>query len=355
MGIKSELRDFRDLVGDIRDAFQGGADSLPAYIKKSSVMSRIYIENSLIDEPVTPNLVSMLNQIYTGYILTALQLNQFVANSKTVRDLLKIVSSEAYTDTIDVINSSFLEPHLDKKVLNVGVEAVSPIVELDAKTQRLFAGKVVAIDFTVPNAQGDKPTKITAHLYVQLLPYVLRPEVISEFVNLNFETVRKYRWLQVRAGEISFVKDFLFEMDLIKKREKALKADNTGVLYEMLKRQNNALSRKLGNYIEDPETRNVNTANTIMVVDKRTFARACSDKHINFDKYKDRQVFFKKSFMMMVVAVDVMYNTVEIYYNGIESKGEYNFRMIEAKASANEKYDLKDIMKSLSMGSAPRI
>lgn len=66
---------------------------------------------------------------------------------------------------------------------------------------------------------------------------------------------------------------------------------------------------------------NNNLANSILIVSENSFKDICAQTNVNFDNKNQRDNFLKRSFMMMVVVVDTMFNKVKIYFNGLIRKG----------------------------------
>lgn len=359
----------------IRDYRTNLSVSLPDYLKTTSIMSRMYIQDGLYDEDALLPTIGLLNQLYAGFVITALQLNQYVTGTRTVRNVLELVSTEAYKATAETILNSFggeLVMSMESK------GAGANVLDLDYKEQKLVSGRVIEISMAVPGSieghidnnlrpfkphedeyEGtpDRPRNMTISMMVQLIPYLITENVTSEFLALNFEECQGMRYKKMRAGEIEFLADFIFERDLINNRSKALKEDRSGLLFEMISSQTNALSRALLRYA-NILPKNHNIANTLFLVDDDTFNAACASSGINFSNKSHRDKFFKESLMMMVVTFNRTRNKVYIYFNGLDARGEYNYKMIQSNASAgshgSDKYDLKDIMTSLSNGMTPK-
>lgn len=342
----SELGGLTDLMTFIRDVRNQAASSVTSYTRDTGVVSRMYIEQQLANEDIIVPLISTLHQMYIGYILTALGLSNVVSGSKTVRDVLQLVSTESYMDATLIMNKDF---GIGSRM---GMEADgAKMVDLDPQSQRLVAGKLIEFDMITGSYQG-KPSIVKANIYVQLVPYVVQTEVIGAFASLNFTLDKSKRWAQYKAGEISLVKDYIMAGDLVAKHREALKADKSGVLAEMINRQHAGAAKYIMSLAGlTPE--NHNSASSIMIADKSTFERACHDAGINFHNVGERQGFFNKSFMMMVVLVDPMYNKIDLYLNGIQTRGEYTYNMIN-KVGKGKDADIKDMMAMFGQGSVPK-
>lgn len=372
---------------------QGGIEkkmpSLTAYGHQANVMGRVYIEESIAQDDIAIPLMSILNQMYCCWIITALGIDSMCADGRTVRERLQLVSGESFTDQL--INNIADGFGVDKPKVRPSCEA--KVIEMDLESQRLVCGRLIELDFlmhtvttesSATNSEskgedlltkgnkvekteswtksGSKMDKETVtkgslskvYMYVQLVPYILKSEVAEQFMGLNFTPTLSQRIQQLKAGEISFIKDFIFAKDLIKKQSTALKKDNTGIVNEMLIRQRNSLFRYvagLTNFL--PERHNL--ANAIMILDKQTFDKTCREAHIDFDNYISRNKFFLKTFSMVMCVVDPMYGTMKMYFAGIPTVGTYSYTMINKIGSkGKDSFDLKEVMNAFSQGQAPR-
>lgn len=375
MGIVKETYDtIGELSKAIRDFRLGLTVSLPAFLKSTNIMSRVYIEEKLYEEEILLPLIGLANQMYAGFVMTALQLNQYVTNSRNVRNVLELVATEDYEDSTDIIHNEMHGTNIhteDNKVLTLEQKeqklVSGRVIELDLHIEASANGTVSNINQTIQGQKGNQtninmiqekgPSVTKVLLYVQLIPYLITTSIVEQVITLHTGNTKEFRRKKAKAGEISFFWDYLFERDLITDQTKALKEDRTGMLYKMLKQSNNSLSKALLRFVNiAPE--NHNLANTILILDNSTFKTACSKSGVDFTHKATRDKFFKETFIMMVMIVDTNYNNVTIYFNGLDTKGDYSFKMIQANSGAgshgSDKYDLKDIMTALSTGMSPK-
>ena len=352
--------------------------SLTAYTKTTNIMSRLYVEDNILRDEICPPLVGVLNQLYVSYVLSALNFDTLCANGRTVREMIDTVGTENY-DLVDEIMKTF-----GSNNYNYSNEA-TPLVDLEPATQRLPCGRLIELTMTGVNvdrevtaegdpainpngqldiannqnvklkvAQGKSTYNFKAYLYVQLIPYVLQSNIVDGYISANFNPPVKSRWQKLRAGEISFWNDFVFTRDLIKKQEQVLKNDKSGVILDMMVKNRGKLGRWfLGMLGIKPVSHNI--ANSILIANKETFRRACNDSGIKFENYEQRQRYFNKTWSMIICVVDPMYNTVEMYFNGLDAKGTYTFDMINrVGAKGKDSFDLKEIMGAFSQGLSPK-
>lgn len=365
MSITSEIGDSINGIIKLVDAFhETKSVSLPEYTKKAIVASRAYIDANVADDPILGDVFKVLQNVYVGYILTALQMNQYVANNRTVREMLSTIATESWEEDyigIESIGTDFAATFQAK-----GSVPNKPTM-IENKDKVAFpSGRIIAIDFNNPS---DPKQRFTANIFVQLLPRILPSEVMEQITQLNITTSLYKRWLQYKVGEINFWSDFVFQMDILKKRRDAIKKDRTGELGEVLRRQGNALSKRLLKLVRAvtftdifysgdkaaieklPNSQNI--ANSILVYDKSSFKRYLHSGGLNFKKHNDRQKFFAKAYAMVIVLIDPVYNTVTMYFNGIDAECEYTYNQM-ADSAKRDTMNIVTMMKQLSQGQSPR-
>lgn len=378
-------------LGGILDAIQTFEDatstSLFQYTKRAVIMSRVFIEKNLAGEEIlTPLMLNIMN-IYTGLIMTAINMNQYVHGSKKVRDVMSIVATESLSEAPADLQSKFNDYFLgsqaklmlsdrSKRELHAGMEGsltpyngtplrrkVNPtkttktgsvkdagIVPNDVKDTTLPSGRVIAVDFGANKGANGGTFKV--NMYLQLLPTFIPTDVAHQFIEMNFTPSVRQRWMQVSAGEITFFKDFLLGQDRRRKRFEALRNDKTGALKEMVERQENNLSSSWLKLAQvTPERQNI--ANTILIFEKNSFDRACNNAGLKFKDFNSRQEFFNKTFSMIVATVDPMYNRIEMYYHGLNAMSTFTFDQMK-KNSKTEAVDLMAMMKTFANGMAPK-
>lgn len=379
-------------LGGILDAIQTFEDatstSLFQYTKRAVIMSRVFIEKNLAGEEIlTPLMLNIMN-IYTGLIMTALNMNQYVYGSKKVRDAMSVVATESLSEAPADLQSKFNDYFLgsqaklmlsdrSKHELHAGMEGISDInlthsdgtpfggneyptsigsvkdagiVPNDIKETTLPSGRVIAVDFG--SNKGANGGTFKVNMYLQLLPTFIPTDVAHQFIEMNFTPSVRQRWMQVSAGEISFFKDFLLGQDRRRKRFKALRDDKTGALKEMIERQENNLSSSWLKLAQvTPERQNI--ANTILIFEKNSFDRACNNAGLKFKDFNSRQKFFNKTFSMIVATVDPMYNRIDMYYHGLNAMSTFTFDQMK-KNSKTEAVDLMAMMKTFANGMAPK-
>ena len=93
-----------DIVNTLYDAEDKTSSSLFKFVKRSMVVSRVYIDDVLANEEITTPIMLNLLDLYIGLILTALNLNSYITSTKKVRDILSTVATEDFKPITDVRN-----------------------------------------------------------------------------------------------------------------------------------------------------------------------------------------------------------------------------------------------------------
>jgi hypothetical protein len=360
IGFDIDLRDkngdlsFKNLIDLIRTGEDRISKSLPQHIKRSMVASRVYIQRECADEQILGDLLLTMQNMYIGWILTAMQLNTMVDSSRTVKQALDIIATEMlqFQDSADLIkgmenwNGGKMNVIIGDKI--EGQQGGARAIEIPDKVN-LPSGKIIEIKF---NIDGNPKNQLSVNVFVQLMPMFIPDNVAEAFFSVNFKPSMFKRWFQASVGEIRFIQDFFFELDLLKKRNRARKDDKTGMLDTMMNEQRNGLFNFLlklvGFY---PEKQNI--ANAVHIYQKREFDEWCHKNGCNFKKPGDRNKYFSRTFSMMVAVIDASYEVVEVYIHGSDKHGEYKFDQLKSQAK-NERYDLKSIMQAYYQSTAPK-
>ena len=365
--------------------------SLTEFAKQSMINSRVYIEKNLATDEILTPLMQNIMSLYCGLVFTAVNLNQNICGSKTVRDISSTVSSaEAFdarqkSNTFDsamsLMKDYFVGSNKDN-LLNRPYASMkrnsdndanrtqiisdnrqdnrnyststkidlktNSVIDPEPKSVSLPSGRILNIPMLT-----DGKSSFNLQLLIQLFPFFIETDVAQEFINLNFTPSFWRRFTQFQAGEISFFKDFIFSCDLREKRMKALIKDKTGGLADMINKQKNAVASHWMNFLRKPGTEKINIASTILILNKNSVDKALNKNGIDLKSSSNRKKFFESSYCMMLVVVDQMYNEVDIYYNGIEAVSTFKYEQIK-RESKKDSTDLVSIMKSYAQGLAPK-
>lgn len=359
-----DMISFREAMDSIRNLYEQYQDAknlhLPNYIKKSMVSSRVFIQRACAEEPILNDLLGSIQQLYLSWILTAIDMNRYVDGIRTIRNMLDVVATEAMEYNLPMQDDAALisglasyngyQPKFDSRSQNNSnkdIKGNTTIVDTTSIELNLSYGRLVEVIFSDSNK-----VKTSIKLFVQILPLIIPDNVMKEFLMLNYKPEKKYRKFQLSAGEISFWRDYMFELDLAKRKRKALRDDKTGYLREMYNELNKNQKQKMKKYSQlAPNKQNI--ANTIHVYDKASFNRWCGEVRMDFRNPAHREKYFNDTLSMIVATIDSDYEKIDMYFAGIQNRAEFNFNQVK-KNSKDNNYDLTSIMKAFSSASAPR-
>lgn len=363
-GQSVDMSTFKEAMDSIRNLYENYQDAknlhLSNYIKKSMVSSRVFIQRTCAEEPILNDLLGSIQQLYLSWILTAIDMNKYVDGTRTIRNMLDVVATEAMEYNLPMQDDNILisglasyngyQPKLaTNPKTGTPVLGNTSIVDTTPVELNLSYGRLVEVIFS--SGANDK-TKTSIKLFVQILPLIIPDNVMKEFLMLNYKPDKKQRKFQLSAGEISFWRDYLFELDLSERRRKALRDDKTGYLKEMYNELNKNQKQKLKKYSQlSPNKQNI--ANTIHVYDKASFNRWCGEVRMDFRNPAHREKYFNDTLSMIVATIDSDYEKIDMYFAGIQNRAEFNFNQVK-KNSKDNNYDLTSIMKAFSSASAPR-
>ena len=349
-----------------RDFTRTGAVSLPEALRKSSIMAKVLVTESLEQEPIMIPLLTVINRLYTCYAVTAMGYNQFINKAQTVGDLLKSVATESVslTDELNALcvnitddsTMGLLQNSASEKITKletkIGNEAVRTL-DLDGKNASLISGRVVEIELST-----DKKTNATILLFIQLYPVIISDQVAEAFLEGHFELNNEIRKLQRRAGEIRWIRDYYMQEDITERKAKALAQDDSNMLEALYKMNNNQLRRKLNkerSIDNATRKRNENIANSVMIITSEQYQAIEAQHNKALSDPRKRKDFFNKSLCMILVVVNIPYRNVEIFYHGIDMSTRTDFIALEHNAKEHGKYDIKELMAIMSQTNAPQI
>lgn len=354
--LATKLHEARSDISDAR-----GFGSLSQYTKGTVVRGRVYIDDSVVNEPVTPGLISSLQIIYCGMVLTALRMNQFIGGGKTLKELLHVVATEDMkTPYVDISTSmeSFGVTRANEKIDGGGDGAMGtkPVEEVERlENGRVPVGRVIELEIT--NAEGKAIGKIP--ITVQLMPYVLAAATARQFVIHNNSPGFLNRLAQLRAGEISFWRDFVFGFDIAKSRSDAMRKDKSGILVEHATRVYNkaqtVTNGLIDRFISNTQNAPRNVANYLLIFSEQTAKEARVASGIDLHKYSQRQKFMESTFVVVLAIVDPMFNRVTMYYSGIEDGATFPYDAFKQTGKGGtDPIDLVRAMQMMQQGQIPR-
>lgn len=363
------------------DARDGGVVSLPTYIKPLRLCSRVYIDEGVYSDPVITDVIKTVHTQYAAFVLTALQMNQFVTRGKNVQDMLKVVATEDNEIHLPVVEGFFGGPlKAGKRAWDEEKKAPTPsVLTKEEKEKEDFekhgrhekaagqapTGKIVSLagdnhvpagkllEVTLTNPENDKAS-VTVNLMVQLAPYKVPAQIAVEFLVKDVIPAFYQRMLMWRTGEISFWRDLVAMSDVVERRERLRRMDPTGIIDDVLSKQQTARKRVFDNLNVHKAERARNIANSVLIFSRETVQRAKAMTGIDITNPAARDKYFATAFAMMIVVVDTVYNQVTFYYNGIDDAATFSFDQMSVGSKGGGGLDLVSVMNALNQGRGPR-
>ena len=347
---------FSKFVNRILSLHDNTSKSLPQFTKMYMIENPLFIQKKVFMETdLLDDIISSVYDLYAGYILLAVKLDNIIGSGRKIRDVLSTVSTSSYLDYQPAEESlqyhSFDSIITNFNTMNAGDTATKGTQQSrylsGENTRRIISGRILEIQIPVSSSTDEKTKSsiVSVPLYIKLNPRIIPDTIVDEFIGANITPSFKQRWLQYRAGEISFFKDFLLQLDMTRKRAKVLRHDESGILYDILRHRYKGLLRRLLK-ISGLNMQSQNIATSIFIFDRYDLKRATNNAGINFKRYSDRQRFFNHNFGLFVYTVDNQYGMVDVYVDSIADKGEYTFNQLKGMGKGS-KMDLVEVIKAL--------
>lgn len=357
----------------------GGA--VTQFTQQSSIYSRVFIDAGIVNEIVIPNLMRTLHSYYAAQILAAFQLQRMVEDKRSVQDYMRLVQdgsntrASSYAENLN-IGMAGMESFLGNYLGEAGMEAIHlakrrkqealPAV-IEPKTQepekpyvKYDVGQVSSVDVsknrigpmgelfevTLTNPEN-KEVAIKAPLFIQMRPSVIDHVAAPRFIDMNVDPGLWKRWTQLTTGEISFLKDFLFKRDMLKRQLSVLKDPQTADAYKEFVKTVAAKDRWAMSEMALPEkaTISTNLANSVMIFSEDTVALAKADSGVDLHNERDRKNYFKNAYAMIIVIVDPLHQRVTMYFNGVNGELDCSYNEFKPK---DDKFDPKDFVAAVS-------
>lgn len=370
-----------DMIKNVAEAgINASKISLAQFARPSIIESPNFLQASLAEEPVINDIIKNLYNVYVGYILVALQMNDLVDGNRRVRDIIETVSTAGVLESLD--------PYIDTNMLVQGLcgslEAQKPVIVNNTNNNKNINNVDVTVNVDTSKKDDNKPVTMHSgqannfehskasiasgrqievsfrtsdgnHISVMLnvkFNTRLIPEAVVEYIlSQDFNRKMADRWLQFRSGEIRFFKDFVFGIDKLNRRANALKQDTDHTLQDIFRHKNKSTFKHLAKVAT--QTNSFNLANSVLMIDEQSYQQYSRRVGFNFDNIADRRRFFYNTYNLFIVLVDTRYSRVKIYTNGIDQSASYSFNELKSSA-ASDSMSIKDVMEYLTKNQMPR-
>lgn len=354
---------------------------------QTTIISRVFIEESLTEEMVLPNLMKTIHEWYAAQIVAALHLSKMVTETQAVQDVLSLVNDGRLSQTTLTDNilkraagqESFLSNYLGEAAFEamgpqfMSVKEASRLAErnqtLEAENDNLrkpFDNAHIGIksvnasdnrigpmgelfEVTLSNPK-DPSVSTKIPIFVQMQPSLVPHAIAPRFIDLNVQPTIWHRWTQMRAGERSFWQAFVSMKDMMDRKRAIIKNPQyakamADYLSTITKKDTYAADDLGKSFQETKNTRSSNLANSVMVFSEETVEQAKAESNIDLHREADRRRYFRDTYTMIVAIVDTIHQRVTIYFNGIDGELDVSYNEFRPR---DQKFDPNMFMQALS-------
>ena len=373
--------------------YETAGSAITSLSAQTTILSRVFLDEGILNEPILPNLMRSIHSWYTAQIIAGLHLTQMVGDGKTVQDVMSVVQTGHNARHRDVVGNvvarrmgqeSFLEnylgeaalestdPRRDPKIpfahipredydrLKKGASAKDATSESNTLSVRSVntsenrigpMGELYELKLSNPNGTGQS---VTVPVFIQMQPSIIPEDTAPRFIDMNVEPSLWQRWTQMRAGELTFWKDFLLHHDLIKRQKSIIKDPAKAKAFsDFLK----TVAKKDKYALDDVTDRigsrqSANLANSVIIFSEDTVTQAKNDSGVDLHNTSDRIRYFRDTYTMILVIVDPLHQRVTVYFNGLDGDINASYNDFHPKDS---KFDPKELVTALQAFSSNSI
>ena len=381
-----------------RDVLKKAANttsSITALSNQSTILSRVFVDEAILNEPSLANFLRTCHEWYAAQIIAALHLNQLITDGISVQDILTPVQTGYNKRATSVVanirnrqlaTESFLVNYIGMQQADqmIGLEAYgkfdpkslpsNPLAKaagngpkeepygLDSLRSRGVSenrlgpiGELFEIKLSKPKTDAKDPdNSIIIPLFIQMMPTIIPESIAPRFIDMNVDENLWQRWTKMRAGEISFWKDFVLQRDVLKRHKAIIKDPTIAKAFgDFLKSVEAKDKYALGDLTDSLNaSQSYNLANSVMIFSEDTVMRAKVDSAIDLHKEADRTHYFKNTYSMILAIVDPIHQRIQVYFNGLEGGLNASYNDFKGK---DQKFDPKDFMVALQAFSSNNI
>lgn len=369
----------QNLISNVGKAALTGnpIQSLADVAKAARVEPLALIDKTLEGQPYTEDVVKMALSTFTAYYLQAASILVNINRIEVMRVLDSmnperggvfggvrrgvsdaVWSRESYEHGLPSLESfdAPIDPRLilsieeqkddrgNKKPMLLSEGVDGDTVKRLYEVENLAVGKMINVEFK----EGNDTVKIP--VVIRLVPTFLQPRVLAHiFTAVSKNTTWKERWHLWRSGQIRFVRDLMFSMDIVDEHRKALINDTSNVYMTISDRR-----RKNSMKAYATATPSMADASNIAVITKETAKLVSREIGGKLDNLATRKKIFDASYLILLVVVDEEWERVTIYHRGFDRPTELSFKEIKS-AEKGKGPDLTEILKAYQIGSSPSI
>lgn len=336
----------------------GKSNSLTAFTQPTRVEPIVLMERSLREVPMTKDALLALSSLFSGYYLQAIAISVNIGSINTIRLLDQLNPNRSVGDA--ALARVNMQSHDDALPNYADEDNIAMLALGDGEhSTRRFGNKTVETAYDVADLSVGKLLEVeisengheaTIPVAVRLMVNSVRGGALTEMMTASVEDrgfIETYHGLA--SGRLRFIDDVLLAQDAIKAHRKILRADDTGVVSEIMKRKQKG--RLSGLLSMSPSLATVSSIAVISESTRRSIERKSRKR---LARFKDRQAIMEELNLMFLVVIDPEDEFLTIYHDGIAVATELTIN--ELKRSNNKGgTDVTDILKSYLESSPPRI
>ena len=335
----------------IAELTKHNSDSLIEVSKATRVEPIVLVDQTVEHLPYMTDVLQSVTSIIAGYYLQAAALTVNVGKVDALRLLDRLNPSRTPDWGLEslLLQSNSYQLQLPVVGTPVGLEAYgleasetdSNIKEIRENTN-LSVGKLIQVTI---NSEGETAT---FPVNVRLIASTITPTLINAILTEGErDDSLLERFHLLRAGQIEFVRDFIFCQDLINARKKLLLSDKKGQFAEILNRRR---TNNVSTFLNGKTS--LATASNIVVISDATRKSIEREHGFKFSSAAVRERIFKDTYIMLLVVVDADHEYVTIYSRSIALPTELTVRQIKASNKGTGP-DITEILKAYQLGNAP--
>ena len=368
----------------LSEAAEGSLIDYTAVLRNEPI---VMMEDSLVHQAVSSDVLKFLTNLFAGYYLQAVAITNNIGNVNVMqvldrlnskRDVLsnakaEFVSRESFAprpqfkltpeiskESAQLMYPAYYRPSVesydevsvestildnkDNNTPDVNNAAGRDVVKTLNDAPNLATGKIFEV---VIENEGKRAT---IPVSVRLNPLSCSPGLVREMLSLgdirNSTIERFRRW---REGELEFINDLILCNDLVEKHYSLLKADKHGIYKDILKRRrNNRLSALI------TQSTSLATASSMCIITEDTASDLQMAIGGKLADPKVRASVFARCSLMFLVVIDPELQFIRIYHRGIAYPMELTYGEIKNQAKGNGP-DVMELLKAFSAGNRPNI
>lgn len=349
------VRDTVSAISQFKSIIDGmsGESSLVSATAMARVEPLCIVDADVINVEYLGDTLNVLQNIFSGYYLQALQLLTNLGSIKVTQTLGRLNPSrsggfESYTaPNIGLETYKYRLPNYSihpamEASNNAGVRDAGKDVFADSN---LVTGKMYNV--TIKDGQNEATVPVAIRLLVNSIPTNVMVSLMGIHNKVDYDMVERYHaW---RSGRIQFVRDLILCKDLIDKHRNTLIKDPTGVYSEIVNRQNKNLKSGLLN-----STPSLATSSNLAIISSETAELIEAKIDGSLDNFKARHPIFQTTNLMILVVIDKSWEQVTFYHRGISAFTKVSVKDLKS-SSKKDGGDVNSILKAFIEGKAPTL